>query len=175
MILLERADWFKNLTFLNYIKACAREAFRLHPIAPFNIPHVSTADATVAGYFIPKGSHVLVSRAGLGRNPKVWNEPLEFRPERHLKDGSSDHKIDLTEPEQRFISFSTGRRGCIGVSLGSEMTIMLLARLIQGFTRNTNEPNIDLSEAQGDLFLAKPLHALAQPRLPFQVYTQLQA
>ncbi|KAJ8649815.1 hypothetical protein MRB53_002850 [Persea americana] len=51
---------------LNYIKACAREALQLHPIAPFNLPHVSTADSTVAGYFIPKGSHVLLSRTGLG-------------------------------------------------------------------------------------------------------------
>nr|GEX35754.1 phenylalanine N-monooxygenase-like [Tanacetum cinerariifolium] len=49
---------------LNYIKACVREAFRLHPIAPFNIPHVSSIDTTVAGYFIPKGSHVLLSRPG---------------------------------------------------------------------------------------------------------------
>ncbi|XP_022746611.1 phenylalanine N-monooxygenase-like [Durio zibethinus] len=159
---------------LNYIKACAREAFRLHPIAPFNVPHVSIADATVAGYFIPKGSHVLLSRAGLGRNPKVWDEPLEFKPERHLKDGLSD-KVDLTEPELRFISFSTGRRGCIGVALGTEMTAMLFARLIQGFTWNVppNESKIDLSESEDDLFLAKPLHALAKPRLPAALYSQL--
>ncbi|XP_022746679.1 phenylalanine N-monooxygenase-like [Durio zibethinus] len=159
---------------LNYIKACAREAFRLHPIAPFNVPHVSIADATVAGYFIPKGSHVLLSRAGLGRNPKVWDEPLEFKPERHLKDGLSD-KVDLTEPELRFISFSTGRRGCIGVALGTQMTAMLFARLIQGFKWNVppNESKIDLSESEDDLFLAKPLHALAKPRLPAALYTQL--
>ncbi|XVE86064.1 hypothetical protein DITRI_Ditri18aG0006500 [Diplodiscus trichospermus] len=159
---------------LNYIKACAREAFRLHPIAPFNVPHVSNADAIVAGYFIPKGSHVLLSRAGLGRNPKVWDEPLEFNPERHLKDGYGD-KVDLTEPELRFISFSTGRRGCIGVALGSVMTVMLFARLIQGFTWNIppNESKIDLSESEDDLFLAKPLHALAKPRLPAAVYAQL--
>lgn len=50
---------------LNYVKACIKEAFRLHPIAPFNLPHVSNADAIVAGYFIPKGSHVLLSRLGL--------------------------------------------------------------------------------------------------------------
>nr|GFB08641.1 phenylalanine N-monooxygenase-like [Tanacetum cinerariifolium] len=49
---------------LNYIKACVREAFRLHPIAPFNIPHVSSIDTTVAGYFIPKDSHVILSRPG---------------------------------------------------------------------------------------------------------------
>ncbi|CAL8998872.1 unnamed protein product [Prunus brigantina] len=28
-----------DLSQLNYVKACAREAFRLHPIAPFNVPH----------------------------------------------------------------------------------------------------------------------------------------
>ncbi|XVF82077.1 hypothetical protein PTKIN_Ptkin16aG0014900 [Pterospermum kingtungense] len=122
--LVQEADLLK----LNYIKACAREAFRLHPIAPFNIPHVSIADATVAGYFIPKGSHVLVSRAGI--NPKVWDEPLEFKPEQHLK----GVKVDLTELELRFVSFGTGRRGCMGVALGFEMTIMLFARPIQGFT-----------------------------------------
>ena len=29
---------------LNYVKACVREAFRLHPVAPFNVPHVAIAD-----------------------------------------------------------------------------------------------------------------------------------
>ncbi|XVF82214.1 hypothetical protein PTKIN_Ptkin16aG0027100 [Pterospermum kingtungense] len=157
-----------DLPKLNYIKACAREAFRLHPVAPFNVPHVSTANATVAGYFIPKGSHVLISRAGL--NPKFWDEPLEFRPERHLM----DDKVDLTEPELRFISFGIGRRGCMGVALGSEMTIMLFARLIQGFTWSIppNEEKIDLSESKDSLFLAKPLHALVKPRLPAALYAQ---
>ncbi|KAK6233417.1 hypothetical protein QUC31_005823 [Theobroma cacao] len=158
---------------LNFVKACAREAFRLHPMAPFNPPHVSNADAIVAGYFIPKGSHVLLSRVGLGRNPQVWDEPLKFKPERHFKDGSME--VNLTETELRFISFSTGRRGCIGVALGSEMTIMLFARLIQGFAWKVppDEAKIDLSESEDNLFLAKPLHALAKPRLPAAVYDQL--
>ncbi|KAG4201430.1 hypothetical protein ERO13_A05G278700v2 [Gossypium hirsutum] len=144
-----------------------REAFRIHPISPFNLPHVSNADAIVAGYFIPKGSHVLLSRLGLGRNPKVWDEPLGFKPERHLKDGCIE-EVDLTETELRFISFSTGRRGCMGVALGSAMTVMVLARLIQGFSWRvpSNEANIDLSVSENDLFMAKPLHAMAKPRLP---------
>ncbi|XP_077217564.1 phenylalanine N-monooxygenase-like [Tasmannia lanceolata] len=155
---------------LNYVKACIREAFRLHPIVPFNVPHVSMSDTTVAGYFIPKGTHVLLSRRGLGRNPKVWDEPLKFKPERHLKDDSADVKFD--EPELRFISFSTGRRGCPGVQLGSTMTIMLLARLLQGFTWSVppGESGIDLTESTNDLFLAKPLHLHAKPRLPLHIY-----
>ncbi|KAJ9699121.1 hypothetical protein PVL29_007954 [Vitis rotundifolia] len=69
---------------LNYVKACIREALWLHPIALFNLPPVSNSDATLAGCFIPKGSHVLLSRLGLGRNPRICQEPLNFNPERHL-------------------------------------------------------------------------------------------
>ncbi|KAE8721596.1 Tryptophan N-monooxygenase 1 [Hibiscus syriacus] len=159
---------------LNYVKACARESLRLHPVAPFNLPHVSNADCVVAGYFIPKGSHVLLSRIGLGRNPKVWDKPLVFEPERHFKDGGSDEEIDLTETELKFLSFSTGRRACMGVALGSAMTVMLLARLVQGFSWRVppNEAEIDLSESKNDLFLAKPLHAMATPRLPaYELYS----
>jgi phenylalanine N-monooxygenase len=46
---------------LNYVKACAREAFRLHPITIFNPPHVAMANIKVGNYMIPKGSHVLLS------------------------------------------------------------------------------------------------------------------
>lgn len=156
---------------LNYIKACAREAFRIHPIAPFNLPHVATCDATVAGYFIPKGSHVILSRAGLGRNPTVWNDPLRFNPERHLKDTPAVD-VELMETDLRFISFSTGRRGCMGAPLGSAMTVMLLARLLQGFAWSVppGESKIELTESTNDLFLAKPLQAYAKPRLPAHMY-----
>ncbi|KAI4330174.1 hypothetical protein MLD38_028477 [Melastoma candidum] len=159
-----------DIPHLNYIKACAREAFRLHPIAPFNVPHVAMSDTNVAGYFIPKGSHVLVSRLGLGRNPKVWDEPHRFNPERHLGDGVTN--LVLTEPDLRFISFSTGRRGCIAASLGTAMTVMLLARLLQGFSweKVPGSLEIDLSESEHDLFLARPLTVRAEPRLPLHLY-----
>ena len=165
--LVEESDFSQ----LNYIKACAREAFRLHPIAPFNVPHVSISDTTVANYFIPKGSHVLLSRFGVGRNPKTWpDETLKFKPERHLKEDGSE--VVLTENDLKFISFSTGRRGCLGVTLGTSMTVMLFARLLQGFTWTAppNESKIDLSEAEDCLALAKPLIAVAKPRLAKHVY-----
>ncbi|GMI69163.1 cytochrome P450, family 79, subfamily B, polypeptide 2 [Hibiscus trionum] len=160
---------------LNYVKACAREAFRLHPISPFIPPHVSQTDTTVADYFIPKGSYVVVSREALGRNPKVWDDPFEFKPERHLQgQGCNEGKeVVLAEPELRFISFSRGRRGCPGVVLGSSMTTMLFARLLQGFEWSipANQGTIDLSQGRKDSFLAKPLHAVAKPRLSPNVYS----
>ncbi|QCD77914.1 cytochrome P450 [Vigna unguiculata] len=155
---------------LNYVKACAKEAFRLHPIAPFIPPHVSMSDTVVGNYFIPKGSHVVLSRQELGRNPKVWNEPYKFKPERHLESDTDD--VALTEPNMKFISFSTGRRGCPGVMLGTTMTVMLFARLLHGFTWTAppHVSSINLSESDDDILLAQPLMAIAQPRLPPKLY-----
>ncbi|KAJ1422946.1 Cytochrome P450 [Sesbania bispinosa] len=149
---------------LNYVKACAREAFRLHPIVDFIIPHVSVADTVVANYFIPKGSHVLLRRQGVGQNPRVWKDPFKFKPERHLKSDGSN--LVLTEPSLKLITFSTGRRGCPGLMLGTDMTVMLFARLLHGFTWSVppNQCRIDLSESEGDTSKAKPLVAFAKPR-----------
>jgi phenylalanine N-monooxygenase len=86
--------------------------------------------------------------------------------------------VNLLENELRFILFSTGRRGCIGVQLGTSiffflrklgtsMNVMLLARLLQGFSWSfpSNMEKIDLSESINNLSMAKPLHAHAKPRL----------
>ncbi|KAL0434284.1 UNVERIFIED_CONTAM: Valine N-monooxygenase 1 [Sesamum latifolium] len=96
-----------DLPMLNYVKACAKEAFRLHPVAAFNVPHVSIKDTTVGGYFIPKGSHVLLSRQGLGRNPRVWEDPLIYKPERHII--NKDSEVVLADNELCMLSFSMGR------------------------------------------------------------------
>ncbi|XP_038697883.1 valine N-monooxygenase 1-like [Tripterygium wilfordii] len=157
-----------DIANLNYVKACARESFRLHPLSPFNVPHVAIQDTIVGGYFIPKGSHAILSRYGLGRNPKVWKDPLKYDPERHM----NGQNVMLTEHDLRFISFSTGRRGCIGALLGTCMTTMLLARLLQCFdwTPPDGSTKIDLSEAEDELFLVNPLTAFAKPRLALHLY-----
>ncbi|CAM0876195.1 unnamed protein product [Alopecurus aequalis] len=160
-----------DLRSLNYLKACIREAFRLHPYHPFNPPRVAMADTTVAGYAIPRGSQVILSRVGLGRNPEVWDEPLEFRPERHLS-GDDATAVGLGEPELRFVSFSTGRRGCPGISLGTLITVILFARLLQGFTWS-KPPGVDraeLREADASLVMAEPLRLQVKPRLPPHLY-----
>ncbi|KAL0434350.1 UNVERIFIED_CONTAM: Valine N-monooxygenase 1 [Sesamum latifolium] len=122
--LVDESDLYK----LNYVKACAKEAFRLHPMLPFNVPHVSIKDTVVGDYFIPKGSHVLLSRPWLGQNPRVWEDPLVYKPEHHII--NKDSEVVIVDHELRMLSFSTERRGCLGIVLGSTMTVILLARLI---------------------------------------------
>ncbi|TMW90221.1 hypothetical protein EJD97_016039 [Solanum chilense] len=163
-----------DLPMLNYVKACIKEAFRLHPITPFNVPHVSISDAIIGEkYFIPKGSRVLLSRLGLGRNPRVWEDPLKFKPERHLMEDGGGGEVVLTESKLRLLSFSTGRRGCPGVKLGSTIATMLLARLLHGFSWSLppNSTCNDLIESSKiDPFDTLPLLAKAKPRLAKVMY-----
>ncbi|CAN6282414.1 unnamed protein product [Urochloa humidicola] len=168
----ERLVQESDLPHLNYLKACIREAFRMHPYHCFNPPHVAMEDTTISSYLIPKGSHVIISRVGLGRDPNIWVDPLEFLPERHLMGRSN---VVLTEPDLRFISFSTGRRGCPGVSLGSSVTMMLFASLLQGFswTKLPGVQTIELKESTTSLALAEPLILQAEPRLPVHLYESM--
>nr|GMC86018.1 isoleucine N-monooxygenase 1-like [Ipomoea batatas] len=119
----ERLVQESDLPRLNYLNACIRETFRLHPFGDFVPPHLCTSDTIVSNYFIPKGSHVIISRPGLGRNPRVWEEPLKFKPERHLK--NDGFEVSFVDPELRILSFSTGRRGCPGIQLGSLVAFWL--------------------------------------------------
>ena len=48
---------------LPYVNAIVKEVFRWHPIGPMGIPHTSTVDDVVGGYFIPKGAMVI---------PNIW-------------------------------------------------------------------------------------------------------
>ncbi|KAF8682001.1 hypothetical protein HU200_045457 [Digitaria exilis] len=166
----ERLVQESDISKLNYLKSCIREAFRLHPYHGINAPRVAAEDVTIAGYTIPKDSHVIVSRIGLGKNPKVWPEPLEFRPERHLVDDGA--VVVLAEPDLRFVTFGTGRRGCPGVSLGTSFTMVLFARLLQGFSW-AKAPGVDavsLQESPTSLALAAPLVLQAKPRLAAHLY-----
>ena len=52
---------------------------------------------------------------------------------------------------RRSFSFSTGRRGCPGLSLGTLITVMLLARLLQGQGFHwSNPPGVDRIQLRGD-------------------------
>ncbi|KAL9860419.1 putative isoleucine N-monooxygenase [Arabidopsis thaliana] len=80
------------------------------------------------------------------------------------------------EPDMRFVTFGTGRRSCPGTKIGTSITIMLLARLIQGFewTLPSGKSSVELISADSNLFMAKPLLACAKPRLAPSLYPKIQ-
>ncbi|XP_071716762.1 xanthotoxin 5-hydroxylase CYP82C4-like [Rutidosis leptorrhynchoides] len=157
----------KNLT---YLQAIVKETLRLYPPAPLAGPHEAMEDCQVGKYHVPKGTRLTVNIWKLHRDPHVWLDPHEFRPERFLKEHS-----DLNYQGQNFeyIPFGTGRRMCPGITFASHAIHLTLARLIQGFDLSTPMgKHVDMTEGFGGIALpkVKPLEVIVTPRLHQELY-----
>ncbi|KAH7296550.1 hypothetical protein KP509_26G027400 [Ceratopteris richardii] len=155
-----------DLLNLKQLRATVKEIFRLHPVGAFLIPHVSLRDTEVAGYYIPKGTRVLINTYSLGRNPNVWDHPNEFKPARFL----DDEVVELSDRKMRIVPFGAGRRGCPGATLGTMVVLLGLARLIQAFDWTPAVSPLSLKEAHGLMVLEEPMKAFACPRLAPHFY-----
>ncbi|KAK8499328.1 hypothetical protein V6N12_036976 [Hibiscus sabdariffa] len=152
---------------LPYLQAVVKEVFRLHPSVPLIVPRRTDEACEVAGYQIPKHCIVYVNVWGMARNPKVWEDPLEFKPERFI--GS---KVDVKGQDFNLLPFGTGRRSCVGWRLAHRMVHYYLAALLHAFEWES-PPEIlnDVGERVG-LTIQKGKSLLSTPkaRLPASVY-----
>jgi cytochrome P450 len=155
---------------LKFFQAVIKETFRLHLSTPILFPHVNQTACKLFGYDIPAGTTVLVCAGAIARDPSVWENPLEFKPERFL-DGSPHANTDYQGHHFELVTFGSGRRGCPGTALASTMVHILTANLLHSFDwslPNEMPPmDLDMSEAPGRLHRrAQPLKAILKARLP---------
>ncbi|KAL0381977.1 UNVERIFIED_CONTAM: cytochrome [Sesamum calycinum] len=149
-----------------YLKAVVLEALRRHPPGHFVLPHKVTQDVELDGYIIPKNALVNFMVADMGWDPKVWEDPMEFKPERFLD--SSGDGFDITgNREIKMMPFGAGRRICPGYALALLHLEYFVANLIWYFKWTPLEGDeIDLSEKQEFTTVMKnPLRACISPRM----------
>ena len=157
---------------LPYLRAVCKETFRKHPSVPLSIPRVSENACEVNGYYIPKNTRLLVNVWAIGRDPDVWEDPLEFRPERFI----GDHKNARVEPwgnDFELIPFGGGRRICVGIKMGVALVEYIMGVLVHSFEWQLTPENHDLNmdEMFGlALQKAEPLVVVALPRLQLDAY-----
>ncbi|PIN21078.1 Cytochrome P450 CYP2 subfamily [Handroanthus impetiginosus] len=148
-----------DLHKLPYLRCIINETLRLYPVAPLLVPHTSSEDCKIEGFNIPKDTILLVNAWAIQRDPKLWDEPEMFKPERFMGvQGDFDGF--------RFIPFGVGRRACPGSGMALRLAGLALGTLIQCFEwEREGSELIDLEEVAGfTLSKAKPLEALYRPR-----------
>ncbi|CAA0830373.1 cytochrome P450- family 76- subfamily G-polypeptide 1 [Striga hermonthica] len=118
----------KDIENMPYLQAVVKEALRLHPVLPLLLPRNTQEATDYMGYHIPKGTQVFVNAWSIGRDPEVWPDPLEFRPERFL--GSN---IEYKGQHFELIPFGSGRRICVGFPLAHRTVHLAIATLVQSF------------------------------------------
>ncbi|CAM8981172.1 unnamed protein product [Rhodiola kirilowii] len=152
--LVDEAD----LPKLTYLQAIVNETFRMCPAAPLLVPHYSSAECTIQGFHIPRGTMLFVNAWAIHRDPKVWEDPWIFKPERF-------ENVEETYA-YKLIPFGVGRRSCPGASMAHKVVGLALASLIQCFDwERIGEEEVDMGEGDGlTMPKLKPLEAMCQPR-----------
>lgn len=121
----------KDIENLPYLKAVIKETLRLHPPLPFLVPHMAMDSCNMLGYHIPKEAQILVNVWAIGRDPRSWEDPLAFKPERFME--AEAEKMDYKGHQFEFIPFGSGRRMCPAVPLASRLLPLALGSLLHAF------------------------------------------
>ncbi|GLU01563.1 hypothetical protein SLE2022_188690 [Rubroshorea leprosula] len=143
---------------LHYLQSIMWETLRLHPAAPFLVPHMASADCTIGGYDVPQDTMVLVNAFAIHRDPNFWDEPESFKPERLEKEENKEsHKL---------LPFGLGRRACPGAGLAQRTVTLTLGSMIQCFEwKRIGEEEVDMTEGRGATMpKAQPLVAMCKAR-----------
>lgn len=169
---LERRVTESDLPKLTYLQAIVKETFRLHPPVPLLLPRETSEACTLAGYHIPANTRLFVNVWAMGRDPKVWENPMEFRPERFLQEDLRG--VDVYGQNFNLIPFGAGRRICPALEIGRLGVHFGIATLMQAFEWSLPEgvTEMDSSETPGlTLNMANSLRVIAKPRLASDLYS----
>ncbi|KAF8186283.1 OrdA protein [Pholiota molesta] len=123
-----RLPSLSDLPQLPYVQAVVTEVLRWNSVAPTGVPHRPIEDGFIGGYFIPKGSLILVNLWNMLHDPETYPEPFEFRPERHIATPEKEAELD-----PRKICFGFGRRICPGMYLAEASVFCCVAMSLAVF------------------------------------------
>ncbi|TXG52482.1 hypothetical protein EZV62_021651 [Acer yangbiense] len=151
-----------DLAKLPYIQSIVNETQRLYPVAPLLAPHESSDDTTIGGYHVSRQTMLIVNAWAIHRDPKVWDDPTSFKPERFEGLMEGGHEAY----NYKFVPFGLGRRACPGAGLANRVMGLALAALIQCFEwERISEEEVDMSQGTGiTMPKAKPLEARCKSR-----------
>ncbi|KAL9092331.1 MAG: hypothetical protein Q9165_004505 [Trypethelium subeluteriae] len=142
----------RTLETLPWLSAIIRETLRVNALFTARLPLVAPSQSLIyGGYTIPKGVPISMNLTDILLDPKIFHEPLEFRPERWLS----------TNPDREFINrfyvpFSKGTRACIGMGLAVTELYIALATVFRRFDLELSEVDYERDvKTYRDCFVAE--------------------
>ncbi|RID64840.1 hypothetical protein BRARA_D00082 [Brassica rapa] len=144
-----RAVEESDVASLTYLTAVIKEVLRLHPPGPLlSWARLAITDTIIDGRRVPAGTTAMVNMWAIAHDPHVWENPLEFEPERFVaKEG--DVEFSVLGSDLRLAPFGSGRRVCPGKNLGLTTVTFWIATLLHEFewlAPSSDDKTVDLSE-----------------------------
>lgn len=153
-ILGTRLPAMDDIPRLRYTSFVFAEVLRLYPPA-LAFGRRPLEPVLLGGYIIPRGASVLVSPYITQRNPKLYDDPLEFRPDRWE---------NLAPPKGAYFPFGAGAKMCIGESFAKLEGVLALAVLSQRWRLRTVADSTVLPIAGVTLAPERPILLRPTPR-----------
>jgi len=138
-----------------YLEAVIYESLRHFPTVPF-FGRFCSESFEFSGYKFKKNSIFWIAPVVNNMDPKYWDKPEEFRPERFV--GITPEQESEMRTNKAFLPFGGGNRSCIGKRFAMIETTLILARLLQRF-RFEIDPSCDELRGKSVITLSpeKPL------------------
>ncbi|XP_077986476.1 cytochrome P450 1A1-like [Glandiceps talaboti] len=142
---------------LPFTVACVHETLRISTIAPLAVPHTTSCDTTLNGYFIPKDTLVFPNLWGTNYDEDVFPNPTEFNPERFMTDDGTS--LDKAQVED-YVPFSVGRRRCLGEEVAHLQLFLFIATILHQCT---------LDKPDGQTLSFECIYSLNLTPKPFEI------
>ena len=150
-----RAPIYEDYPRLIRSRAALQEAMRIFPPV-VHIPRVAVQKCIINGIPFTPDQRVSISAFGLHRNPKIWPQPLTFRPDRF------DERVSPPVDDYHWITFARGPSACIGSRFSLIEGTLILAMLLK---RLKIEPPAGLEEDALEGVISITLKPVPQPTL----------
>jgi cytochrome P450 len=121
-----RAPTAADVPRLRYTEWVVKEAMRLYPPAP-GIGREALTDGEIRGYFVPRGTQLSLVQWVVQRDPRWFDQPDDFRPERW------DNDLARRLPRGAYFPFGDGPRICIGNHFAMMEAVLILATTAQRY------------------------------------------
>jgi cytochrome P450 len=115
-----------DLPNLKYTEMIAKEAMRLYPPA-YAIGREAIEDTEIGGYRVPRGTQLFAFQWVTHRDPRYFERPNEFEPERWASESIQ------RMPKYAYFPFGGGPRQCIGNYFAMMEVVLLMATIGQRF------------------------------------------
>nr|CAX94851.1 CYP4L18 protein [Cnaphalocrocis medinalis] len=118
-----RDPTYAEIQKMRYLESVIKESLRLYPSVPI-IERAIAEDSDLAGYHVPKGTNLVLDFLNMQRNAALYEDPLEFRPERFL---------EVSRNAFHWLPFNAGARNCIGQKFAMMEIKVTVAMVVNNF------------------------------------------
>ncbi|XP_070494253.1 probable cytochrome P450 6a14 [Chironomus tepperi] len=135
---------YELLAEMKYLDCCIDETLRKYPILPV-ILRLTTKDYKISGsdVVIEKNTPVFIPIIGMQRDPEIYENPMQFKPERFMNSSNGNANISSGIV---YAPFGDGPRNCIGGRLGKLQTKLGLVTILQKFNFELQDKTLEYGE-----------------------------